>query len=60
MLRLEDIKNHTAITGVEPGFWFDTRPNLPREMEERKRRFQDKEDVLLAKGRLQRTVLQES
>lgn len=26
-------------------FWFDTRPNLRREMEERKRRFQDKEDV---------------
>lgn len=27
-------------------FWFDTRANLRREMEERKRRFQDKEDVL--------------
>lgn len=26
-------------------FWLDTRPNLRREMEERKRRFQDKEDV---------------
>ncbi|GHU44749.1 hypothetical protein AGMMS50289_13810 [Betaproteobacteria bacterium] len=26
-------------------FWFDTRPNLRREMEERKRRYQDKEDV---------------
>jgi predicted AAA+ superfamily ATPase len=26
-------------------FWFDTRPNLRREMEERKRRFQDKEEV---------------
>lgn len=26
-------------------FWFDTRPNLRREMEERKRRFYDKEDV---------------
>lgn len=26
-------------------FWFDTRPNLRREMEERKRRFQDREDV---------------
>ena len=26
-------------------FWFDTRPNLRREMEERKRRFQDKENV---------------
>jgi len=29
-------------------FWFDTRPNLRREMEERKRRFQDKEDVFPA------------
>ena len=28
--------------------WFDTRPNLRREMEERKRKFQDKEDVLPA------------
>ena len=26
-------------------FWLDTRPNLRREMEERKRRFQDREDV---------------
>lgn len=29
-------------------YWFDTRPNLRREMEERKRRFQDKEDVIPA------------
>lgn len=29
-------------------FWFDTRPNLRREMEDRKRRFQDKEDVFPA------------
>ncbi|MBS0398660.1 MAG: ATP-binding protein, partial [Proteobacteria bacterium] len=29
-------------------FWFDTRPNLRREMEERKRRFQDREDVFPA------------
>lgn len=29
-------------------FWFDTRPNLRREMEERKRRFQDREDVIPA------------
>lgn len=28
--------------------WFDTRPNLRREMEERKRRYQDKEDILPA------------
>jgi uncharacterized protein len=27
-------------------FWFDTRPNLRREMEDRKRRFNDKEDVV--------------
>jgi predicted AAA+ superfamily ATPase len=37
-------------------FWFDTRPNLRREMEERKRRFQDKEDVFPAiRDRVQRT-----
>jgi uncharacterized protein len=29
-------------------FWFDTRPNLRREMEDRKRRFNDKTDVLKA------------
>lgn len=37
-------------------FWFDTRPNLRREMEERKRRFNDKEDVVPAiRDRVQRT-----
>ncbi len=37
-------------------FWLDTRPNLRREMEERKRRFQDKEDVFPAiRERLQRS-----
>lgn len=37
-------------------FWFDTRPNLRREMEERKRRFQDKEDVFPAiRDRVQRS-----
>lgn len=36
-------------------FWFDTRPNLRREMEERKRRFQDREDVFPAlRERLQK------
>lgn len=36
-------------------FWFDTRPNLRREMEERKRRFQDKADVFPAiRDRLQK------
>ncbi len=38
-------------------FWFDTRPNLRREMEERKRRFQDKEDVFPAiRDRVQKTI----
>jgi hypothetical protein len=37
-------------------FWLDTRPNLRREMEERKRRFQDKEDVFpLIRDRVQRS-----
>lgn len=36
-------------------FWLDTRPNLRREMEERKRRFQDKEDVFpTVRERIQR------
>ena len=38
-------------------FWLDTRPNLRREMEERKRRFQDREDVFPAiRDRLQRSL----
>jgi predicted AAA+ superfamily ATPase len=38
-------------------FWFDTRPNLRREMEDRKRRFQDKDDVIPAvRDRVQRTL----
>ncbi len=38
-------------------FWFDTRPNLRREMEERKRRFQDKEDVFPAiRDRVQKSI----
>jgi predicted AAA+ superfamily ATPase len=38
-------------------YWFDTRPNLLREMEERKRRFQDKEDVYpVIRERLQRVL----
>ena len=37
-------------------FWFDTRPNLRREMEERKRRFQDRDDVVPAiRERLERS-----
>jgi len=36
-------------------FWLDTRPNLRREMEERKRRFQEKEDLFpIIRERLQR------
>jgi predicted AAA+ superfamily ATPase len=34
------------LNGTNNRFWFDTKPNLRREMEERKRRFQDKEDVI--------------
>jgi predicted AAA+ superfamily ATPase len=38
-------------------FWLDTRPNLRREMEERKRRFQDKEEVFPAiRERVQRSL----
>ncbi len=40
-------------------FWFDTRPNLRREMEERKRRFQDTDDVVPAiRERLQQALRQ--
>lgn len=36
-------------------YWFDTRPNLRREMEERKRRFHEREDVFpTIRDRLQR------
>jgi predicted AAA+ superfamily ATPase len=41
--RLSD-KLHYLNTGNNR-FWFDTRPNLRREMEDRKRRFEDKSDV---------------
>ena len=38
-------------------YWFDTRPNLRREMEERKRRFEDKEDIFPAiKDRVQKQI----
>jgi hypothetical protein len=37
--------------------WFDTRPNLRREMEERKRRFQEKDDILPAiRSRVQQSL----
>lgn len=39
-------------------FWFDTRPNLRKEMEERKRRFNDREDVFPAvRERLQKAIV---
>nr|WP_038716142.1 DUF499 domain-containing protein [Burkholderia pseudomallei] len=39
-------------------FWLDTRPNLRREMEERKRRFQDREDVFpTVRERVQRSFV---
>jgi len=44
--RLTD-KLHYLNTGNNH-FWFDTRPNLRREMEERKKRFKDHEDVFPA------------
>ncbi|WP_235808115.1 ATP-binding protein [Methanoculleus horonobensis] len=36
------------LNSTENRYWFDTRPNLRREMEERKKRFDEKEDVLPA------------
>ena len=40
-------------------YWFDARPNLRREMEDRKRRFLDKEDVFpLIRDKLQKTFAQ--
>jgi len=51
---VEGVKR-TAIQRAHDRFWPDTRPNLRREMEERKRRFQDKEDVFLnVRERVQR------
>jgi len=39
-------------------YWFDTRPNLRREMEERKRRFDDREDVYPAlRERIQKGIV---
>jgi predicted AAA+ superfamily ATPase len=38
-------------------YWFDTRPNLRREMEERKRRFKDKDEVYPEiRDRLQKSI----
>lgn len=41
--RLKDRLQYLNVDGDR--FWFDTRPNLRREMEERKRRFTDKENI---------------
>lgn len=41
--RLQDRLHH--LNAANDRYWFDTRPNLRREMEERKRRFHDREDV---------------
>jgi len=41
--RLGDRLHH--LNTANNRYWFDTRPNLRREMEERKRRFQDKGDI---------------
>lgn len=52
--RLGDRLHYLSATNNR--FWLDTRPNLRREMEERKRRFQDKEDVFPAiRERVQRS-----
>jgi predicted AAA+ superfamily ATPase len=44
--RLNDLLHY--LNGANERYWFDTRPNLRREMEERKRRFDDKADVVPA------------
>ena len=56
MTRLVD-KLHYLSNADNKLFWFDTRPNLRREMEDRKRRFSDKDDVVpVIKEQLQRLV----
>lgn len=53
--RLEDRLHY--MNHANNRFWFDTKPNLRREMEERKRRFQDKDDVVpVIRDRLQRSL----
>jgi predicted AAA+ superfamily ATPase len=56
MNRLVD-KLHYLSNADNKLFWFDTRPNLRREMEDRKRRFNDKDDVVpVIKDQLQRLL----
>lgn len=55
LLRLSDRLHY--LNTANKRFWFDTRPNLRREMEERKRRFSDKEDIFpVIRDRLQRNL----
>lgn len=45
------------LNSADSRYWFDTRPNLRKEMEDRKRRFQDKEDVFpVIKDRIQKSM----
>ncbi len=56
MNRLVD-KLHYLSNADSKLFWFDTRPNLRREMEDRKRRFNYKDDVVpVIKDQLQRLL----
>ncbi|MDR1620764.1 MAG: DUF499 domain-containing protein [Synergistaceae bacterium] len=53
--RLEDRLHY--LNNSNNRFWFDTRPNLRREMEERKRRFKYAEDLLpVIRDRLQKSL----
>ena len=44
------------INSADSRFWFDTRPNLRREMEERKRRYHREVNFPVIRGKLQETV----
>ncbi len=56
MNRLVD-KLHYLSNAEKKQFWFDTRPNLRREMEERKRRFVERDDVIpVIKDQLQKAI----
>jgi hypothetical protein len=53
--RLEDRLHY--MNHANSRFWFDTKPNLRREMEERKRRYYEKEHVLpIIRDRVQRSL----
>lgn len=56
MNRLVD-RLHYLSNADKKQFWFDTRPNLRREMEDRKRRFSDKDDIIpVIKEQLQKIL----